>query len=366
MLRIATIGTSSITDNLIEALNATDRAAFVGTLSRDADRAEGFTRSHGGTTPFTDLGELAASDAVDAVYVGSPNALHAPQALELVRRGKHVLVEKSFASNEAEARAVLDEARRAGVVALEAMRPLHDPAFHAVREALGRAGRLRRASIRFGKYSSRYDEVLAGRRTNIFDCRMASGALMDIGVYCIEPMVALFGIPDDVVASAALLDESTRELTSGAIDGAGSALASYPGAVVELAWSKVTNDDLGVQFETETETLSLDSISLPSHLTVRHRGKVSRGDAKSMRNEVGGSVEEIDLPHVPNTMAYELDDFIGAVEAVRAGADAVGAAAGPYGTVGSFQDLTLASLSIQDEIRRQCGIAFPADGAGKR
>ena len=39
MLRIATIGTSPITDNLIEVLNASSEARFVGTLSRDAERA---------------------------------------------------------------------------------------------------------------------------------------------------------------------------------------------------------------------------------------------------------------------------------------------------------------------------------------
>ena len=80
-------------------------------------------------------------------------------------------------------------------MALEAMRPLHDPAFHAVEDALGEIAPIRRASLRFGKYSSRYNEVLAGRATNIFDCHMASGSLMDIGVYTVEPMVEIFGMP---------------------------------------------------------------------------------------------------------------------------------------------------------------------------
>ena len=67
------------------------------------------------------------------------------------------------------------------------MRPLHDPAFERARELLCELGPVRRGCIRFGKYSSRYDDILGGRPSNIFDCGLASGALMDIGVYCIEP-----------------------------------------------------------------------------------------------------------------------------------------------------------------------------------
>ena len=363
MLRIATIGTSPITDNLIEVLNASNEARFVGTLSRNAERAAAFTRDHGGDTSFTRLEDLAASSDVDAVYIGSPNGLHAVQALELIAAGKHVLVEKPFAANKKTAQQVFDAAARAGVVAMEAMRPLHDPAFCQVRDAIGTLGRVRRASIRFGKYSSRYDEVLAGRRTNIFDCAMASGALMDIGIYVVEPMVALFGAPDDVVSGVVLLDEETRAITDGAIDGAGTAIARYPDKMVELAWSKITNDDLPVQIESEQATLELDSISIPTHMTIKRRGKAVRGDAKATRTDLGGSVEDIDLPRSNNTMEYELADFVHAVEAVRGGTPCAQAPAGPFGTIGDLMATTLAALELTDEIRRQAGIIFPFDAA---
>lgn len=96
MLRIATIGTSMITDDFIQVVNANDQAAFVGTLSRDADRGAAFTTKHGGERNFTALDELASADDVDAVYIGSPNALHYEQALACIAGGKHVIVEKPF------------------------------------------------------------------------------------------------------------------------------------------------------------------------------------------------------------------------------------------------------------------------------
>lgn len=97
MLRIATIGTSMITDDFIQVVNANDQAAFVGTLSRDADRGAAFTAERGGERNFTSLDELAAAADVDAVYIGSPNALHYEQALACIAGGKHVIVEKPSA-----------------------------------------------------------------------------------------------------------------------------------------------------------------------------------------------------------------------------------------------------------------------------
>ena len=242
MIRIATIGTSMITSSLLEVLDPNPRAVFVGTCSRDAQRAEAFTQAHGGDRGFSSVEDLTASSDVDAVYIGSPNAIHYSQALACVRAGKHVLVEKPVCANQRQAAELFDEAAKHNVVALEAMRPLHDPALRQIRDALPRLGTIRRTTLRFGKYSSRYTDVLAGRRTNIFDCAMASGALMDIGVYCVEPLVALFGKPQAVQCAAALLDDDTRGITGGPIDGAGVICASYPGHIATLHYSKITSD----------------------------------------------------------------------------------------------------------------------------
>ena len=366
MIRIATIGTSIITDNLIQVLHRNPDAAFVGTLSRNAERARAFTEEHGGTRPFTSLDELAGAPDVDAIYIASPNALHHDQALACIAGGKHVLVEKPFAANEREAREVFAAAARAGVIALEAMRSIHDPAWRACETALADLGRVRRATLRFGKYSSRYDEVLAGRRTNIFDCRMASGSLMDIGVYCVEPMVELFGAPERVNCTGVLLDEPTRALTNGAIDGAGVICASYPDLVATLDFSKITADLAATQIEGEAGTMTIDEISSPTEAIVRLRGKAVREGANSTgANNRNVRERRVALPacEAPSNMCYELADFIQAIQTVREGAPSADAPAGAFGTVGHYRQTTLASLSVMDEARRQMGVVFPADRA---
>lgn len=362
MIRIATIGTSAITAQLLDALSRCPDAVFVGTCSRDAERAGAFTASHGGTRPFTSVEELAASPEVDAVYIGSPNACHASQALACIAGGKHVLVEKPFAVNAPESRAVLEAAEAAGVVALEAMRPLHDPAFLELRSLLGRLGTLRRATLRFGKYSSRYDLVLAGRPANVFDCRMAGGALMDIGIYTVEPLVALFGAPQQIACAAALLDPATRTVCGGAIDGAGTILASYDGMVASLHYSKIADDLATSQFEGELGTLAVDAIATPrrARLDLRCTGTQPQPGAYSISTTVA---QDIELPAQENSMAGELADFLRAVAAVQDGCAPAAAPAGALGSLKAFSTITETSLELMDEARRQVGVTFPADAA---
>ena len=356
MLRIATIGTSMITDDFIQVVNANDQAAFVGTLSRDANRGAAFTAERGGERNFTSLDELAAAADVDAVYIGSPNALHYEQALACIAGGKHVIVEKPFCATEAQALEVFRAAEAAGVVALEAMRPLHDPAFHAIEDALGEIAPIRRASLRFGKYSSRYNEILAGRATNIFDCNMASGSLMDIGVYAVEPMVEIFGMPSGLTSMTTLLDPTTRQLTHGPIDGCGSILASYGGGriSVELAHSKITNDLLPSQIEGERGTIQID-----------YRGDVVRGSATEAPREQGDNGRVLDLPKSSNTMEYELTDFITAIGGIDNVKEEIWETPAGRHELGHYRDVTLVSLRIMDAVRQQAGITFPAD-AGKQ
>lgn len=361
MIRIATIGTSAITCDFIQAINASERATFVGTLSRDAARAAAFTAEHGGTQSFNSIADLTLSDEVDAVYIASPNALHHEQALACIAGGKHVLVEKPFASTEKEAIEIFRAAEAKNVVALEAMRPLHDPAFHAIEDELGNLGPIRRASIRFGKYSSRYNEILAGRATNIFDCNMASGALMDIGIYTIEPMIEMFGMPQAVCCQATLLDPETQGLTHGPIDGCGTILVGYGKATVDLSYSKITNDYLPSQIEGEHATLTIDRISTPQHARIDYRGDVVRGSATEAPRAQGANGRELDLPQSKNTMEYELEDFIDAIEGAPNVTEEIWETPTGRLPLGHYRDVTIVALQVADAVRGKIGVTFPAD-----
>jgi predicted dehydrogenase len=261
MLRFATIGTSWITTQFAEGAARVPGVALACAYSRDAARAAEFAGRIGAARWSDDLPAVLASDDVDAVYIATPNSVHFEQALGAVRAGKHVLVEKPATTTAAEFAVLAGEATAAGVVLLEGMRSAHDPGMARVRELLGSVGVVRRVSLRYCQRSARYDRVLAGERVNIFDPALAGGALNDLGVYCVSALVDLFGEPQRVFAASV-------EIAGGA-DGAGTAIAVYPGFVADLGYSKITASDLPSEVEGERATLVMDSITAPRHLRVR-------------------------------------------------------------------------------------------------
>lgn len=346
-VRFAVVGTSAIADSMIETLRADEGATYVGSMSRSAERAASTTERWGGSQAFTSVDEICACNEVDAVYIASPNAFHVDQALACIRAGKHVLVEKPIAPNAVQARMLFEAGREHGVVVMEAMRSVHDPGMDVIVRAMERIGRVRRASLRFGKYSSRYDEVLAGRQTNIFDARMASGSLMDIGVYCVEAMVYLFGAPDAVLCGSVPISTPMTAETGGLIDGAGTIVACYADKVVELAYSKISTDLLPCQIEGELGTITYGGASIPNHGTLWLRGAAATTAGYSAAQGENDVTEELVFDPCANNMCYEVRDF---VDIVHGGGDAT-----------RYRGITLASLDIMDEARRQAGIVFPAD-----
>ena len=287
MLRVATIGTSWITRQFASDAAGVGGITLVCAYSRDAVRAAAFAAEVGAASSSDDLPAMLASPDVDAVYVASPNSAHHEQALAAIEAGKHVLVEKPATLGAAEFQALSDAATASGVVLLEGMRTAYDPGLARVQGLLGELGVLRRASLRYCQRSSRYDQVLAGERVNIFDPALGGGALNDIGYYCVSAMVALFGEPRQVHAA--------QVTVPGGADGAGTALALYPGLVVDLGWSKITASSLASEIEGERGFLTIDRIHSPRVL------RLTRLD---------GSTELHEVPGPEFTLAYGIQRFV--------------------------------------------------------
>ena len=196
MLRFGIIGTNWITDQFIAAGREVEGFTLAAVYSRTEDRAEAFASKHGIPLTFTDISEMAACREVDAIYIASPTSFHAEQAIICMSAGKHVICEKPAASNSRELQAMAKTAAEYGVVFMEAMKSSFMPGFQAIREWLPSLGTIRRYTASYCQYSSRYDAFKRGEILNAFKPEFSNGALMDLGVYCIYPMVLLFGAPD--------------------------------------------------------------------------------------------------------------------------------------------------------------------------
>jgi predicted dehydrogenase len=97
------------------AISATPDAELVAIYSRDQGRAEACAQKHGAQAAYSDLGALLRDSRVDAVFIASPNALHAPQALLVAQAGKHVFSEKPMTTTLDDAVAMVRTCRTRGV-----------------------------------------------------------------------------------------------------------------------------------------------------------------------------------------------------------------------------------------------------------
>lgn len=194
-VRFGVVGTNFITDWVIAGARQDNRFELVAVYSRKQETADAFAVKHQIPYTFTSLEEMAESPLIDAVYIASPNFLHAEQSILCMKHGKHVLCEKPFASNAREVREMVAASKEYDVTLMEAMKPTLTPNFRSVLENLGRLGTIRRYFSCYCQYSSRYDKLKEGVVLNAFRPELSNGAMMDIGIYTVYPMVVLFGRP---------------------------------------------------------------------------------------------------------------------------------------------------------------------------
>ncbi|UOE76173.1 Gfo/Idh/MocA family protein [Parageobacillus thermoglucosidasius] len=326
MIRFATIGTNWITEAFIEAAKKTEDFTLAAVYSRTDEKAKQFAAKTGAERTFTNLEELAKSKDIDAVYIASPNSLHAEQAILLMDHGKHVLCEKPMASNTKEVKAMIDAARRNGVVLMEAMKATLLPNFQAVCEHLHKIGKIRRYFASYCQYSSRYDAFKQGTVLNAFNPAFSNGALMDIGVYCIYPMVVLFGKPNRLQASSLKLESG--------VDGEGTIIFTYEDMDAVVMYSKITNSYLPAEIQGEDGSILIDAIHTPTKVEIRYRD---------------GRTEDITVPQEQHPMYYEVKEFIELIKNGKRESEV------------NSHEHSLLTIALMEEARKQTGIVFPAD-----
>lgn len=329
MIRFAVIGTNWITKQFVDAAHETGKYKLTAIYSRSLEQAQTFANDYPVEHLFTSLDAMAQSDAIDAVYIASPNSFHFPQTQLFLRHKKHVICEKPLASNLREVEAAIETARENQVVLFEAFKTASLPNFLLLQQSLSKVGKVRKALINYCQYSSRYQRYLDGENPNTFNPAFSNGSIMDIGFYCLASAVALWGEPHGVQASASLLESG--------VDAHGLVVLDYGDFSVTLQHSKVSDSVLPSEIQGEDGSLVVEKISECQKVTFVPRG---------------GKAQDLTQPQHINTMLYEAEVFARLVETNEVNHPGLA--------------VSRTTAKLQTEIRRQTGVTFPADDVSEQ
>ena len=322
-MKYGVIGTGWIAKSFIDGARMLTQADFTAVYSRTEESGGRFAAENEIPKVYTSLEEFAKGD-FDAVYIASPNRLHYEQSKLMLQSGKHVICEKPITVEPEELEELQALAKKNGLIYIEAIMYMFNPARELLKDAISKIGKITSVHFDFSQLSSKYPAYVRGELPNIFNPALATGCLMDLGIYCFYPALDLFGIPQKTTACAHFME-------SGA-DGSGNAALLYTDKLVNFTYSKLGQDRLGSQIFGDEGTITIESISKLTNM----RLIAKNGDTQ----EIIGDVAKEKL------MGYEAVGF----EKFIANPD------DPYYAVTS--ERALQASRLMKEIRALSGIKF--------
>lgn len=299
--------------------------------SRSQESADAFAARFDIPRAHASYGALVEDPGIDIVYVATPHPMHHDNARLALEHGKHVLVEKAFTLNQAQAEDLQRLAAERGLIAMEAMWTRYLPHMVRIREILA-AGALGEIRAVMADHTQHLPTDPAHR---LNDLELGGGALLDLGIYPVSFIWDVLGEPVSIQASARLGETGA--------DAEIATVMTHGGAVsTSLSSSRAAGPNTATIVGTDA-WLQIDRVWYsPTSF------RVTATD--------GTVLEEYSSQVDGRGMQYQA---FAAEEAVAHGDPAGGDLALPISE-------SVAIMGTLDEIRRQIGVVYPgADESGK-
>ncbi len=202
-LRIGLLGAARIAPMaLIKPAKGSAEVVVAAVAARDTWRAKAFAAKHDIARVHESYETLIADPDLDAIYNPLPNSLHGRWTRAALATGKHVLCEKPFTANAAEAREIAELAAKSDRVVMEAFHYRYHPLALRIEQiiAAGELGKLERVEATLCYPLLKFSDIR-------YNYSLAGGATMDAGCYAVH-MARTFGggTPEVVSAQAKLRD----------------------------------------------------------------------------------------------------------------------------------------------------------------
>ncbi|MFT4676357.1 MAG: putative dehydrogenase [Patiriisocius sp.] len=264
--------------------------SVIGARSRDS--ATGFARYHKIPNVVDNYADLIHHESCNAIYNPLPISHHLEWSTAALQAGKHVLCEKSMASNAEQARLMATAAADSGLILMDAFHYRYHPLFIHAKEIYdsGDLGQIQSIDAAFS----------VSGITNPDDIRLnfatAGGVTMDIGCYPISWVRHLSGAePDDIIANAIVGPPNVDLMLEASMKLPGDIQASIIG---DMRPNGKFRADIMV-----TGSLGTMTVHNPLAPQMGHR----------LTTEVGGDRQDLTFDRRPS-YSYQLDAFIQAVK----------------------------------------------------
>ena len=198
------IGCGGIANMFVTSLQALERGRLLAGASRSPGRAAEFAKKHGMARVYADYESLVADPGVQAVYIATTHNFHFENVKLCLENGKHVLCEKPFTVNAAQAEELIALARAKNLFMMEAVWTRFLPGIEKLRELLaeGVIGEVHTVKADFclsGEFSPEH---------RLRNKALAGGALLDLGIYPVTLAALVFNEAPERIQSSVVLGET--------------------------------------------------------------------------------------------------------------------------------------------------------------
>ena len=192
MIKLGIIGAGGIAEIMARTIRRMNEAGnhkvqLYGVASRSLEKAARFAGENGAGKAYGSYEDLASDPEIGLVYIAVPHSHHYETAMLCLKYGKPLLIEKAFTANGPQARELLAQAERQGVLVTEAIWTRYQPMRRILSETLasGVIGEPKLLQANLGKPISQVERL---RRPEL-----AGGVLLDMGVYALNFAEMVFG-----------------------------------------------------------------------------------------------------------------------------------------------------------------------------
>lgn len=190
-VRWGVIGAGGIADRrTIPGMMLCDNAVLHAVMEVNMELAEKCQRKWNCKKAYDNIADLLADPEIDAVYIASPVSLHAAQAMAAADAGKHILIEKPLAITALEGKMVVDYCQSKGVKIAAGLMMRFGSYVQAMKAAIAE-GKIGRPVSAYAQFTCWYPDMPGNwRQSKKYG---GGGALMDMGVHCVDLLQYILG-----------------------------------------------------------------------------------------------------------------------------------------------------------------------------